>query len=90
MAVSWLSSWFAPSREQKINDGLIFAKSMITKQRIGSAESFYSLEYKIRECSKGPCKHSESELRELADKISPGLRSVTSISIMIDTVKSNP
>lgn len=82
-----MSAYLPWTVDYKVRKGLKFAEKMMSPHRHNAPEKYDELKRKIFQCQNGSCPYTKMELRDLADKISPGLGNVDTICKMIDAVK---
>lgn len=71
----------------KVRTGLAFAEQMSEHRNEESKTAFRELAEKIQRCQKEACPYEARELRDLADRVSPGLGQVDVICDMVTAVK---
>lgn len=80
-----MASYIPGTNAYKVRKGLAFAEKM--SNRYDSGQALNELEKRIKFCQNSKyCPYSKIELRDLADRICPGLGNVDSIWNMIDAV----
>ena len=71
--------------EYRIQHCLDYVKKI--SERKGDKQHYTEFETKIRECQKGPCPYTVLELRDIADKIAPGMGQTGTVWTTAELVK---
>lgn len=82
-----MSSYWPGTVAYKVRTGLDFAERMSEDRNEESRTAFRELEEKIQRCQKEACPYEARELRDLADRVAPGLGQVDVICDMVKAVK---
>lgn len=80
-----MASFLPWTQSYKIKHGLAFAKKMSVRT-ISSRMAYEELENKILGCQQGSCPYTDRELRDIVNRISPGLGMVDTICVMLDSL----
>ena len=72
--MEFLQTWIQGIKDARVQRGLDFAKKIAERHKY--MEPYNEFETAIRQCQRGDCPYTVSELRTMSNKISPGMECV--------------